>query len=122
MNVRLWRWLMPLWLILSFAVPLSAHADTSAKPSDSVQVMEAFQSDQRDQDGANRALTDKDKRRVLFMLGIPLLICLLITAGLGIAMGVYGKPVFKAHMIFAGAALSLAGAHVVAALVWFYPF
>jgi len=47
---------------------------------------------------------------------------LLSTAALGIAMGVYGKPVYLAHMICAGLTVTLAVVHVIVGLVWFRPF
>jgi hypothetical protein len=123
MTKRILRWLVPLLLVMCFVAPTAVRAaDVPEQQNDGAQVMAEFQKDQKAEDGANRALSDKDKRRVLFLLGVPLLICLIITAGLGVAMVVYGKSVFKAHMIFAGLSLSLAGAHVVAALVWFLPW
>ena len=59
---------------------------------------------------------------VMFVLGVPLLFLLLTTGVLGIAMGVYGKPVFVAHMVCAGLSMTLAVAHAIVGLVWFYPF
>lgn len=115
------RWLVLMLSMAFFAVP-AAKADAPAQQGDSVQMMAEFQRQQQDAEGANRALTDKDKRRVMFLIGIPLLICILITAGLGIAMVVHGKQVFTVHMIFAGLSVTLAVVHVVVALVWFYPF
>jgi hypothetical protein len=67
-------------------------------------------------------LDDKDKQLVMFVLAIPLLCLLLATGALGIAMGIYGKPVFVAHMVCAGLSITLAIAHAVVGLVWFYPF
>ena len=58
----------------------------------------------------------------MFVMGVPLLILLLVTGALGIAMGVYGKQVFVAHMVFAGLTMTLALAHAVVGIVWFYPF
>lgn len=65
---------------------------------------------------------DRQKRLVMFMLGVPLLLLLLVTGGLGVAMGIYGKPVFVAHMLCAGLSMTLALAHAVVGIVWFYPF
>jgi hypothetical protein len=65
---------------------------------------------------------DTTRRWVMFGLAAPLLILLLTTAGLGIAMGVYGKPVYLAHMVCAGLSITLAIAHAVAGIVWFRPF
>jgi hypothetical protein len=66
--------------------------------------------------------TDLSRRWVMFGLGLPLLLLLLITAALGVAMGVYGKQVFLAHMICAGLTVTLAVVHVIVGLVWFRPF
>lgn len=64
----------------------------------------------------------RKKHQILFLMGLLLLISILTTAGLGIAMGLYGKPVFVAHMVFAGISVTLAIVHAVVAMVWFYPF
>ena len=68
------------------------------------------------------SIPDKKKYLIMFSMGVPLLIFILITAGLGIAMGMYGKPVYVPHMIFAGLSVTLAIAHAVVGIVWFYPF
>ena len=114
-----------LWLVLSFflwmtSAPLSVAADNQAK-GDSVQVMEAFERNATRVEDAN-ILSDHKKHVVMFFMGVPLLILILITGGLGIAMAVYGKQVFMLHMIFAGLTVTLALAHLVTGLVWFYPF
>ncbi|WP_213035209.1 hypothetical protein [Candidatus Nitrotoga fabula] len=62
------------------------------------------------------------KQMVMFFLGVPLLIMLLITGGLGIAMGIYGKQVFMLHMVSAGLTITLAFVHAILGIVWFYPF
>jgi hypothetical protein len=68
------------------------------------------------------AIEDETKRLVMFFMGIPLLILLIATVALGVAMVIYGKQVFVAHMICAGLSLTLAMAHAVVGLVWFFPF
>jgi hypothetical protein len=65
---------------------------------------------------------DQTRRWVMFGLGAPLLLLLLATGALGIAMGVYGKPVYLAHMICAGLSITLAIVHAIVGLVWFLPF
>lgn len=65
---------------------------------------------------------DQRKRQVMFAMGVPLLLFIVITVVLGIAMGVYGKNVYIPHMIFAGLSLTLALAHAIVGLVWFWPF
>ena len=63
------------------------------------------------------------KHVIIFLLGTPLIIMILITGGLGIAMGVYGKQqLFAAHMICAGLTITLALVHAVVSVVWFFPF
>jgi len=98
-----------------------AYADEATKGNDSGQIMRDFSQQQIDKERA-KSITDKDKHQVMFMMGAVLLVLLLITGGLGIAMGVYGKPVFLAHMIFAGLSITLALAHAITGIVWFYPF
>jgi len=65
---------------------------------------------------------DKRRHEVLFLMGISLLVLVLITAALGVSMGIFGKDVYVAHMLFAGLAVTLAIAHAIVAIVWFYPF
>lgn len=67
-------------------------------------------------------VSDRERHAILFGMGIALLILLFTTAALGIAMVVYGKQVFIAHMVCAGLSVTLALAHSVAAIVWFFPF
>ncbi len=102
------------------AAPVAA-----AKPAgeaNGVQVLEAFDRQQAQRvDGAAEVPTKK-KQLIMFMLGIPLLLLLLSTGAVGIAMGVFGKPLFLLHMILAGLTMTLALVHVIVGLVWFYPF
>ena len=83
--------------------------------------MHAFTS-QEVKDSDVIAIDEKKKRLIMFFLGVPLLILLFTTGALGIAMGVYGKQVFVAHMICAGLSMTLALGHAVVGIVWFYPF
>ena len=114
-----------LWLVLTllmsiFVAPVARAADSPQK-GDSVQIMEAFDRNATRIDDAN-VLNDHKKHVVMFIMGVPLLILVLITGGLGIAMAVFGKQVFMLHMIFAGLTVTLALVHLVTGLVWFYPF
>jgi hypothetical protein len=113
-------WLF-LTLLISFQLVPVANADEAPKKGDSVQLMEAFERNATRVDDTN-VLSDHKKHVVMFIMGVPLLILILITGGLGIAMVVYGKQVFTLHMIFAGLTVTLALAHLVTGLVWFYPF
>ena len=98
-----------------------AHAEDTSQAGDSAQILQAFNRQHRDAEHA-KSITDKDKGRIMFLLGVVLVTLVLITGGLGIAMGLYGKPVFVAHMIFAGLSITLAIVHAIVGLVWFYPF
>ncbi len=100
--------------------------DTSSKENsideqNNSSVMQAFTSTEV-KDSEIVAIEDETKRLVMFFLGVPLLILLIATVALGIAMGVYGKPVFLPHMICAGLSVTLALGHAVVGIVWFYPF
>lgn len=116
-------------LILTiFALPLySAMAADPAPPAsptasdNTSDVLSAFNKDQG-KPSEIVSIPDKKKYLIMFSMGVPLLIFILITAGLGIAMGMYGKPVYVPHMIFAGLSVTLAIAHAVVGIVWFYPF
>ena len=99
---------------------VSAATQDSAEESNT-SVLEAFKQTEVEESEIV-AVDDQTKRIVMFAMGVPLLLLLLATAVLGVAMGVYGKDVFLPHMICAGLSLTLAMAHAVAGVVWFYPF
>ena len=99
---------------------LAAQSEGQADEQNS-KVLQAFVSKEKKTSDIV-TVDDKTKRIVMFSMGVPLLILLLATAALGVAMGVYGKPVFLAHLICAALSLTLAMAHAVAGIVWFYPF
>lgn len=100
---------------------LPAHAEDTSHEGESVQILQAFNKQHREDEHA-KAITDKDKQRIMFMLGVALITLVMITGGLGIAMGLYGKSVFVAHMIFAALSMTLAVVHAIVGIVWFYPF
>jgi hypothetical protein len=98
-----------------------ANADETNRPEDSAQILQAF-NQQHSKTEREKTITQKDKQRIMFLLGVALLTLVLITGALGIAMGLYGKPVFVAHMVSAGLSITLAIVHAIVGLVWFYPF
>ena len=98
-----------------------AYAEDTTQSGDSAQILQAFNRQHREAEHA-KSITDKDKQRIMFLLGVVLITLVLITGGLGIAMGLYGKQVFVAHMVFAGLSVTLAIVHAIVGLVWFYPF
>lgn len=108
-------------LLLMWCLPWQgARAADEAAPGDSVSVMDAFTKPLEKR--AEQSPEEQSRHQILFIMGAALLALLLITATLGIAMVVYGKQVFVPHMIFAGLTVSLAIAHSVAAIVWFFPY
>ena len=106
---------------LSILCVLPAHAEEATQEGESAQILQAFNKQHREAEH-EKSITDKDKQRVMFLLGVALLTMVLITGGLGIAMGLFGKPVFVAHMVFAGFSMTLAVVHAIVGIVWFFPF
>jgi hypothetical protein len=124
MNPIFRRWLQHLMLslLLSFSLAPLVQAAEAPRDVNGVQVLEAFDRQQADRVDSAAAIGDKKKHFIMFLLGIPLLILLLTTGAVGIAMGLFGKPLFLLHMILAGLTMTLALVHVIVGLVWFYPF
>jgi hypothetical protein len=106
---------------LSILFVLPAHADDASQEGESAQILQAFNKQHRDEERA-KAITNHDKQRIMFLLGVVLITLVMITGGLGIAMGLYGKQVFVPHMIFAGLSMTLAVVHAIVGIVWFFPF
>ncbi len=67
-------------------------------------------------------ISDQKKHKILFVMGVLLLVGIISTALLGVSMVVFGKQVFVAHMVCAGLSVFLSVAHAVTAMVWFFPF
>ncbi|MDE2259548.1 MAG: hypothetical protein KGK17_04390 [Betaproteobacteria bacterium] len=109
-------------LLLSLSLAPLVRAADAPKEINGVQVLEAFDRQQADRVDSAASIGDKKKHLIMFMLGIPLLILLLSTGAVGVAMGLFGKPLFLVHMILAGLTMTLALVHVIVGLVWFYPF
>jgi len=117
-----------LWLLFAGQAVLAASDPASpgdeaavAEEQGNVNVMRAFTSREVVESDIV-AIDDRTKRVIMFVLAIPLLLLLIATVALGVAMVVYGKQVFLAHMICAGLSLTLALGHAVVGIVWFYPF
>jgi len=104
---------------VAHAAPASSSAQMDRQHSAEA-VMQQFAGD--DEIAPERRIETKRKHQILFLMGISLLVLVLLTGGLGIAMVVFGKDVFVAHMICAGLTMSLAVAHAVTASVWFWPY
>jgi F0F1-type ATP synthase membrane subunit a len=108
-------------IMLAFATP-AARADNLSQNNSGAQVIQAFGQQQLQRVNKDK-LSEHRKHVIIFLLGGPLIIMILITGGLGIAMGVYGQQqLFAAHMISAGLTITLALVHAVVSVVWFFPF
>ncbi|ADE12870.1 hypothetical protein [Sideroxydans lithotrophicus] len=118
--LRLFAAALSISMLLFCTIP-AAQADESSQSGEGAQILQEFNKQHRDTERA-KAITDKDKQRIMFLLGVVLITLVMITGGLGIAMGLYGKQVFAAHMIFAGLSMTLAVVHAVVGIVWFFPF
>jgi len=116
-----WRRLLTALLVsVSAALAAPALAADSASESSGAQILESFEKSAPPAPAVSA--TDLSRRWVMFALGAPLLVLLLITGSLGIAMGVFGKPVYLAHMVCAALSVTLAIVHAIVGLVWFRPF
>lgn len=106
-------------LVMGMMLPTAWAQESSG--DDSVQVMQAF-NEHAEAERETSELTENQKHQILFYMGVTLLVLLCATAYFGLSMVMEGKNVFVAHMVCAGLTVSLAFAHAVAAVVWFFPF
>lgn len=107
-------------LVFCILVNALPHAQAQESSNEEAGVMESFT--QIEKQKKQDELENKEKHQILFYMGFALLLLLIATAGLGIALGVYGKRVFVPHMLFAGLSVTLAIVHSIVAMVWFFPF
>lgn len=96
-------------------------AENDSRTEAGGQVMQGFTELSRQKE-QSKEMSDKKKHIILFSMGFSLVLLVLTTAGLGLAMALYQKRVFVAHMIFAGMTVTLALVHAIAAMIWFFPF
>ena len=119
---RLMRVASGMFMLIALLYVPQVQAAEGAHADNGTAVLEAFDLQQQQRVKQGSELSDNSKHLIMFALAVPLLILLLITAGLGIATGVFGKKLYIPHMVLAGLTVTLALAHVIAGLVWFYPF
>lgn len=98
-----------------------AQTESAQSSNDGLAVMQQF-NEQAEAEGGVFKLTDKEKHQVLFVMGVTLLVLIGLTAYFGLSMGIGGKDVFVQHMVCAGLTVTLAVAHAVTSIVWFFPF
>jgi len=109
------------FLLLAILMPViavSAEADSAPSESQS-EVISAFTNDVVKDVQSEET---KFRHKLLFAMGVLLLIFIFTTAYFGLSMALFDKQVFVPHMIFAGGTVFLAVAHAVVAIVWFFPF
>jgi hypothetical protein len=115
------RLLAVLFAVLTFgSVVTPVWAQASGDAAD-LQVMKGF-TELEEETRKQQEIEEKSKHQILFIMGVALLLLLLATAYFGISLGFFGKNVFVPHMICAGLSVTLAIAHSIVAIVWFYPF
>ena len=124
------QWFIVLLLSIGVFSANAAFAETESGSADSAQATDGSDRSQVLSTfiGKDRAvLVDsfderREQHKILFYMGVLLLISILATAGFGVSMAMLGKEVFVPHMIFAGITVFLSIAHAVVAVVWFFPF
>lgn len=108
-------------VIVLFSMTIFGGMGAVALAQEGGEVLKGF-TERQDVTHGVKEIADKRKHQILFFMGIALLVGIVVTAGLGIAMALYGKEVFLAHMLSAGFSVFLAVAHAITAMVWFFPF
>gem|GEM_PF-1514727 len=89
--------------------------------SEDIKAIQTFNKRRYDEVGILKVEAQK-KHKILFIMGVALLLGILTTAGLGLAMVLGDKPIFMWHMAVAGITVTLAIAHAVTSIIWFFPF
>lgn len=117
--MRAVRWLLLAWLAaLGAGVVQAAPAPREPNP---LSVVQPFTAEREDEAGVLKIPLAR-KREIMFWMGLALLVLVLTTVSLGVAMAVFGKDVFVAHMIFGGLSAALAIVHAATAIAWFWPY
>lgn len=96
--------------------------DTAPATTNGPQILEEFGRQQPQRAARATSIAEHERQVIMFSIGTVLLVLLLSTASVGIAVAVFGKPLFLLHMILAGLTVTVAIVHVIVGLVWFFPF
>jgi hypothetical protein len=119
------RWLQPL-VLLSFLscahLPVCLAEAEPPTAATGPQILEEFGRQQPQRAARSTTIAEHERQVIMFSIGAALLLLLLSTASVGIAVAVFGKPIFLLHMILAGLTVTLALVHVIVGVVWFFPF
>lgn len=116
-----------LFVSLGFDAYAAAGSDalgtqsTVSNMREDLQAIQTFNKLRENQTGVLKVEAQK-KHKILFIMGVCLLVGILTTAGLGLAMVLGDKQLFMWHMAVAGATVTLAIAHAVTSIIWFFPF
>lgn len=126
MKTRLLFLLALFPMLLAFSQPTLAATTAGAQQGatgmqQDLGTMRAFNETHQDEVGILKVKA-KERHEILFFMGLALIITLVITVLFGLSMVLGGKQVFVWHMLFAGISVTLALAHAVTAIIWFFPF
>jgi len=123
MRARLFS--VTLALFFGLGAPYLALAASPASQGASMQqdlhAMQQFNRLHQDETGLLK-VKQQTQHRILFWMGLGLILFIFMTAGFGLAMVFGGKQVFVWHMLCAGVTITLALAHAVTSIIWFFPY
>ncbi|NIQ10364.1 MAG: hypothetical protein GWO08_11155, partial [Gammaproteobacteria bacterium] len=90
-------------IIITFFIvsPVLTASDSAGQSSTDHEVIDAFNKHEI-VEGEAVVITEDEKHQIMFVMGLALLAFLVLTAGMGVAMGVYGKNLFTGHIVMAG--------------------
>jgi len=109
-------------LLLPAYLPLCLADDAPPAAPNGTQILEEFSRQQPQRQARATTIAVHERQVIMFSIGTVLLILLVSTASVGIAVAVFGKPLFLVHMILAGLTVTVAIVHVIVGVVWFFPF
>jgi hypothetical protein len=116
------RALFALCLLLPPYMPACVAQGAPPANSNGPQILEEFGRQQPQRPARATTIAEHERQVIMFSIGSVLLTLLIGTASVGIAVAVFGKPLFLVHMILAGLTVTVAIVHVIVGLVWFFPF
>ena len=117
-----WRAPLALCLLLLACGSVCLADSPSPDTTNGTKILEEFGRQQPHRPAGPSTIAEHEKQVIMFSIGAVLLTLLIGTASVGIAVALFGKPLFLVHMILAGLTVTVALIHVVVGLVWFYPF
>jgi hypothetical protein len=116
------RALLALSLLLPAHVPVCLADAAPPATSDGAQILQQFGRQQPQHLARATSIAEHERQVIMFTIGSVLLLLLISTASVGIAVAIFGKPLFLVHMVLAGLTVTVALVHVIVGVVWFFPF